>query len=107
MAARDVKILDKLYINQNTICLVLSYLGIYFSDNRCLDTMCWLLLIFSLASVIYSVCLYSIEYGYKKWYKAKGYELDYTKKKTGKCIAKYNGNTSTSCSICPFNDKDK
>ena len=98
MATGDIKILDKLYINQNSICLALSYLGLKFSEDECLDRMCWLLLIFSLISVICSVCIYTVEYGYKKWYKAQEYELNYKRKKDSKCI-----NEKESSVICPCN----
>ncbi len=102
----DIKILDKLYINQNIICLALSYLGIHFADDDCLKQMCWFLLIFSLISVICSICIYTIEYGYKKWYKAQEYEIDYINKRDGKTnIESKNqeNKTNTYCPRCPLN----
>ena len=37
----DIKILDKLYINQNLICLIVSYGFMYFSKDW-MQKCCWL-----------------------------------------------------------------
>ena len=75
MANGDIKILENLSINQNVICLVLSYIGIAYAashnDLMCLSCMCWILFIASSLSVIISLIAYSIEYWAKKWYRAK------------------------------------
>lgn len=102
----DIKILDKLYINQNVICLALAYLGIYFTEDKCVKQMCWFLLIFSLISAICSVCVYTIEYCSKKWYKALEHELDYINKKDGETKSEsksLDDTTSPYCTKCPLN----
>ena len=75
MANGDIKILENLSINQNVICLVLSYIGIAYAKSHnglmCLSCMCWILFIVSSLSVIISLIAYSIEYWAKKWYRAK------------------------------------
>ena len=75
MANGDIKILENLSINQNVICLVLSYIDIAYATSHnglmCLSCMCWILFIISSLSVIISLIAYSIEYWAKKWYRAK------------------------------------
>ena len=75
MANGDIKILENLSINQNVICLVLSYIGIAYATSHnglmCLSCMCWILFIISSLSVIISLIAYSIEYWAEKWYRAK------------------------------------
>ena len=75
MANGDIKILENLSINQNVICLVLSYIGIAYATSHnglmCLSCMFCKLFIVSSLSVIISLIAYSIEYWAKKWYRAK------------------------------------
>lgn len=78
----EIKILDKLSINQNVICWILSYIGIAYAAQypnseamKCLCCFCQMLfLVFSL-SVVSSMIVYSIEYWTKKWHKSKHPEL--------------------------------
>lgn len=70
-----IKILENLKINQNVICLVLSYIGIAYAvtdkNLMCLGCMCWILFIVSSVSVIISLIAYTIQYWAKKWYKTR------------------------------------
>ncbi len=47
MASEVLKILENVKINQNVICLVLSYIGVAYAttdeDLMCLNCMCWIL----------------------------------------------------------------
>ncbi len=73
MANGDIKILDNLKINQNVVCLVLSYIGIAYAARHnnlmCLNCMCWILFIASSISVMITLVFYTIHYCKKKWYK--------------------------------------
>ena len=66
------------YFNQNLICLILAYLGIFFShkyDICCLYFMCWGLFIFSMITLFITLTFYTYEYCVKKAYKAKCHKL--------------------------------
>ena len=75
------------YFNQNLICFILGYLGVFFaekSDNsECLTRICWVVLIFSMVSLVITLSLYTLEYCSKKIAKAKSHKLRYelTKRK--------------------------
>lgn len=87
MASGDIKILDKLSINQNIIGLVISYIGVVYVarldvDNSylyCLVSfigcLCSILFFICTLSVISSMIVYAIEYCVKKWYKQKNHKL--------------------------------
>lgn len=66
MANGDIKVFENLSINQNVICLVLSYIGIAYAASHnnliCLGCMCWILFIVSSLAVIITLIAYSIEY---------------------------------------------
>ena len=61
MASGDIKILDSLSINQNTIGLVISYIGVVYVARLDVDNS--------------SMIVYAIEYCVKKWYKQKNHKL--------------------------------
>ncbi len=75
MASEVLKILENVKINQNVICLVLSYIGVAYAttdeDLMCLNCMCWILFTASSLSVIISLIAYTFQYWAKKWYKAQ------------------------------------
>lgn len=106
MANGDIKILE---INQNVICLILSYIGIVYIANNldeqqncivCLTyCLCMILFLVSLTSVISSLIAYSIEYCKKKWYTGKGHQVEYENKK----LNKTNVNCKR-CAKCPCKD---
>ncbi len=87
MANGEIKILDKLYINQNIICLVISYIGVVYIARLDVNDECLCCLVYSvgwLCSILFFVCalsvtssmiFYAIEYGVKKCYKAKSHKL--------------------------------
>lgn len=85
MASGDIKILDKLYINQNLICLIVSFIFIERSRHWCccgcklmFPLLKLLLIIFflgSLVSVLFSLYHYSCEYKKKKEFKVESYKL--------------------------------
>ena len=84
---KDIKIFDNLSINQNIICLIVSYAGIIYVaqfniDNICLSyivsfvsCLCTILFFISAISVMSSMVIYAIEYWAKKWYKFKSHQL--------------------------------
>lgn len=104
MAGGDIKILDRLSINQNIIGLIISYIGVVYIarldvDNVCLyclvsfvGCLCSILFFICFLSVISSMIVYAVEYWKKKWYKGKGYKLEYENKKSNK--------TSVNCRMC-------
>lgn len=70
MASGDIKILEKLYINQNVICWVLSYVGVAYAEaNNLYNLSCasWFLFIAFSISVILSMIFYTVHYCRKKW----------------------------------------
>ena len=83
----DIKILDKLSINQNIIGLVISYIGVVYiaqldvADSHlcCLvyfiGHLCAILFFICALSVMGSMVAYTIEYCKKKLYEAKHPEL--------------------------------
>ena len=87
MVSGDIKIFDNLSINQNILCLVISYAGVFYAvqadiGNRCfyclaafVSCLCTILFFVCTLSVLSSMILYAIEYGGKKWYKFKNHKL--------------------------------
>lgn len=71
----DIKILDGLYINQNVIILIISYIGIvYVADNnnlQCVGCICWLIFIVAALSTICSLIAYTYHYVIKKCRKTR------------------------------------
>lgn len=101
MKSGDIKILENLYINQNVICLIISYIGIVYITNNvdtqncivCLtNCLCMILFLVSSISVISTLIVYSIEYWVKKWYRGKEHQVEYENKKSNK--------TSVNCKRC-------
>ncbi len=94
MASGDIRILDKLSINQNIICLVISYIGVVYIaqlDVINVYSCCFVWFIGCLCSILFFVCIlsvmssmvvYAIEYWEKKWIKYKTHKLhlEYRKK---------------------------
>ena len=114
MASGDIKILDKLSINQNIIGLVISYIGVVYIarldvDNSALyclvsfiGSLCSILFFIGTLSVISSMVVYAIEYWKKKWYKGKRHQLDYENKKSNKT-----SETCKRCAKCPCKDCER
>lgn len=80
MASGDIKILDKLYVNQNLICLVVSYIFLERLKcgcccNKWVYFCCIIFFTASALSVIISLIYYTKEYCRKKVYKAKCHKL--------------------------------
>ena len=93
MAGGDIKILDKLSINQNIIGAVISYIGVVYIAQLdvhnvylyclvwfvgCLSTILFFLCILSVMS---SMVVYAIEYWEKKWIKYKTHKLHFEYRK--------------------------
>lgn len=105
MASGDIKILDKLSINQNIIGLVVSYIGVVYiaqldvdnSYSYCLVSfigcLCSILFFICALSVMSSMIVYAIEYCVKKWYKQKNHKLFFKYKR--KMVEKYMDNTES------------
>lgn len=107
MASGDIKILDKLSINQNIIGLVISYIGVMYVarldvDNSylyCLVSfigcLCSILFFICTLSVISSMIVYAIEYWEKKWIKYKSHKLhfEYRKKMVYEHMGSNNADT--------------
>ena len=114
MASGDIKILDKLSINQNIIGLVISYIGVVYIarldvDNSALyclvsfiGSLCSILFFICTLSVISSMVVYAIEYWKKKWNKGKSHQLDYENKKSNKT-----SETCKRCAKCPCKDCER
>ncbi|MBQ8438818.1 MAG: hypothetical protein IJX21_08765 [Alistipes sp.] len=79
----DVKILDKLYINQNLICLIVSFLFLErsrhwcCSNYECVFLAMKIFFMLSLVSVVFSLVFYTKEYCKRKTYKAKCHKMRY------------------------------
>ena len=61
------------YFNQNLICFILSYLGVFFANYYnicCLDYFCYGLLLASICSLFVTIGVYTWEYLQRKAYKA-------------------------------------
>lgn len=84
MANGDIKILDKLYINQNLICLIVSFIFLKLSrcwsgwDGKLLYWVIALFFVASISSVLLTTIFYTKEYCRKKAYKAKCHKRDIT-----------------------------
>ena len=83
MAKGDIKILDKLYINQNLICLIVSFIFLKLSrcwsswDGKLLYLVMALFFVASISSVLLTTIFYTKEYCRKKAYKAKCHKMRY------------------------------
>lgn len=75
----NVKILDKLYINQNLICLIISFIFINYPSNQntcsLLNKAYYIFFGVSFISVILSLIFYTCEYCAKKKFKKKQHKL--------------------------------
>ena len=110
MASGDIKILDKLSINQNIIGLIVSYIGVVYIAQldvyngywycivSFIGCLCSVLFFVCALSVISSMIVYAIEYWEKKWYKGKGHKIEYENKKSDKTSA--DCKTSVNCKRC-------
>ena len=69
------------YFNQNLICLILAYLGVFFADRcdngECLIYVFRAFLLFAMSSMIVTLILYTYEYCVMKIVKAKCHKLRY------------------------------
>ena len=68
------------YFNQNLICFILSYLGVFFAKYYnicCLDYFCYGLLLVSICSLFVTIGVYTWEYLQRKAYKARCHEVRY------------------------------
>ena len=106
MANGDIKILDKLYINQNLICLIVSFIFIERSRHWCCcgdyTLIYWLFYVFfaiSLTSIIISIVAYTLEYCRKKTYMAKEHKLNYKNQEKG------DNKKIVFCSRCPLKEE--
>lgn len=66
------------YFNQNLICLIISYIGVFYACKNglcCLAMICWFLFIVSVLSICISLGFYTYEYSVKKVQKAKSHKL--------------------------------
>lgn len=69
-----IEIMKKVYINQNFIWLIFTYLGIWFADAHNAENLSnasWILFIVSGISVIICLIAYTIEYCIKKYKSSK------------------------------------
>lgn len=80
MSSSCFSIFSGKYFNQNLICTILSYMGVYFAHK---DKICYLchvskiLLLVSLFSLSVTIVFYTYEYCRKKVYKSKSHKLRY------------------------------
>lgn len=100
----DIKILDKLSINQNIIGLIISYIGVVYIAKLDIDDcylyylvsfiscLCLILFFICILSVMSSMIIYAIEYWQKKWYTGKEHQVEYKNKESNK--------TSVNCKRC-------
>lgn len=68
------------YFNQNLICFILSYLGVFFAYKYnicCLHYLCYGLLLVSMFSLFITIGAYTWEYLRRKAYKAKCHRTRY------------------------------
>ena len=68
------------YFNQNLICFILSYLGVFFAYKYnicCLHYLCYALLFISIISLFITISIYTWEYCRRKAYKAKCHKVRY------------------------------
>ena len=79
------------YFNQNLICFILGYLGVFFAEksenSECLTRASWVVLIFSMVSLVITLSCYTYEYCVRKREKAKSHKLRFTYTQ-GKCEEK-------------------
>lgn len=58
------------YFNQNLICFIIGYVGIFFANIKemeCLQCASWVVFGIALISVIITTIFYTIEYCIRKW----------------------------------------
>lgn len=87
MEKGNVSILENVKINQNLICLIASFVFLWYLKDDCCYCWTWLhkccagLLIISIISVCITSVFYFFEYCSKKWYKMKCHKMrhDYIK----------------------------
>lgn len=74
-----VKILDKLYINQNLICLIVSFIFLCYTAEQgahsLINKACYIFFGLSLISVLVSLIFYTCEYCSKKHFLKRCYKL--------------------------------
>lgn len=81
------KVLGDKYFNQNLICFIASYSGVFIASKYhicCLCYTCYGLLMLSVFSLFLTVSFYTWEYCCRKYYKSKERKLDYELKKPNK-----------------------
>lgn len=86
MEIGNVKVLENVKINQNVICLIVSFVFLWYSKDCCCCHK-WLyicsiaLFVISAITVVLSLGFYSFDYCKKKYYRAKERKIDYENKK--------------------------
>lgn len=57
------------YFNQNLVCLIISYAGIFIANEKaiCLQCASWIVFGIALISVVITTIFYTIEYCIRKW----------------------------------------
>lgn len=75
-----LKVLGDKFFNQNLICFIVSYIGVYIASEHqicCLCYICYGLLMLTTFSLFLTISLYTWEYCSKKYYKSRKHKLDY------------------------------
>lgn len=79
-----LKVLGDKYFNQNLICCIIAYIGVFFAFKHnicCLLYSCYGLLMITIFSLFLTLSFYTCEYCCRKYYKSKERKLDYELKK--------------------------
>lgn len=74
------KVLAEKYFNQNLICFIVSYIGVFVAskyDICCLCYICYGLLMLTIFSLFLTISFYTWEYCSKKYYKHQKHRLDF------------------------------
>lgn len=77
METSNIKVLENVKINQNLVCLIASFIFLWYLKDDCCYCWTWLykccagLFIISAISVVITTVLYTIEYCSRKWHKAR------------------------------------
>ena len=106
MKIMDVKILENVKINQNVVCLIVSFVFLWYSKDCCCCHR-WIydwssfLFYLSAISVMISSVFYLYDYCRKKYYSAKERKLDYENKKNGN---KSDCKQRIVCCKCPYSE---
>lgn len=64
------------YFNQNLICLIISYVGVFLANIKkieCLQYASWIVFGIALISVVITTIFYTIEYCVRKWCDTEGH----------------------------------